>query len=125
MQEEYKKLPDSELEVMQVIWSLAAPVPRAAIEEEMKHIHPIAQTTLLTLLSRLAGKNFISIEKRGRSSEYTPLIAKEDYLARQSRSFLDQMCGGKLSVFAAALSGSGLTKEDLDELRAMLDEDRL
>ena len=125
MSDTIRKLPDSELEVMQVIWSLPIPAPRTAIEEAMQQIHPIAQTTLLTLLTRLAGKNFISIEKRGRSSEYTALISKDEYLAAQSRSFLDQLCGGKLSVFAAALSGSGLSKEDLDELRAMLDEDRL
>ena len=125
MEDRYKRLPDSELEVMQVIWEMDPPAARADIEAAMKEIHPIAQTTLLTLLTRLANKGFLSIEKRGRSSVYTPLVAREDYLARQSRSFLDQLCGGKVSVLAAALSDSGLSKEDLEELRVLLDQDRL
>ena len=34
------------------------------------------------------------IEKNGRSAEYRPLVAKEDYLARQGRKFYDKLCGG-------------------------------
>lgn len=51
-----KRLPDSELEVMQLLWSCEAPVSRANVEKKMELLHPMAQTTLLTLLSRLAAK---------------------------------------------------------------------
>lgn len=122
---EPRRLPDAELEVMQILWKHDPPVPRAAVEREMRRTRPIAQTTLLTLLTRLADRGFIRIEKRGRSSVYTPLVARGDYLAAQSRRFIDQLCGGSLSAFANALCDSGLTPDELDELRELLRRDAL
>ena len=85
----------------------------------------MALTTLLTVLTRLAEKGFVKIEKEGRSSRYFPLITREAYLAGQSRRFLDQLCGGSLSAFAAALCDSGLTREELEELRDLLERGTL
>ena len=82
----------------------------------------MAPTTLLTVLSRLADKGFLRIEKTGRSAEYRPLVAREDYLARQGRKFYDTLCGGSLPAFAAALCASGLTAEELEELGAIARE---
>ncbi len=125
MEETLKKLPDAELEVMQALWELEAPVPRAAVEAAMAERKPMAQTTLLTLLSRLAEKGFVKVEKQGRSSVYTPLVAREDYQAKQSRRFLDRLFGGSIPAFASALTASGLSREDLAELRKLLEEDKL
>ena len=85
----------------------------------------MAATTLLTLLSRLTDKGFVQTEKIGRSNVYTPLISQADYLASQSRSFLNKLCGGSLSTFASALCASGLTKEELEELRQLLERNEL
>ena len=60
-----------------------------------------------------------------RSARYTPLVSQEDYLAGQSRRFLDQLCGGSLSTFANALCSSGLTRRELDELRDLLNGGKL
>ena len=79
----------------------------------------------LTLLSRLGDKGFVRSEKVGRSARYTPLVSQEDYLAGQSRRFLDQLCGGSLSTFANALCSSGLTRQELDELRDLLNGGKL
>lgn len=120
MADNIRKLPDSELEVMQVIWEHEPPVARAEVERDITERRPMAQTTLLTLITRLTEKGFLKIEKNGRASAYTPLIARSDYLAAQSRRFIDKLCGGSLSAFASALCGSGLTREELDELRELL-----
>ena len=125
MKDSIKRLPDAELEVMQVLWNLEPPVPRAAAEAEMQKLRPMAQTTLLTLLSRLAEKGFVRIEKQGRSSVYTPLVSRADYQARQSKRFLDRVFGGSIPAFASALTASGLSREDLDELRRLLEEGKL
>lgn len=120
-----RKLPDSELEVMQALWQCTAPATRKDIEAILLPRHPMAMTTLLTLLTRLSEKGFLSIEKVGRSSRYTPLIREQDYLAAQSRHFFHTLCGGSLSTFASALTDSGLTREDLEELRRLLAQDKL
>ena len=120
-----RRLPDAELEVMQAIWECEEPVSRADIDAILKDTHPMAPTTLLTLLTRLSEKGFIRIEKEGRSSRYYSLVSKQEYLARQSNRFLQKLCGGNLSVFASALCDSGLTKEQIAELRNLLDQEEL
>ena len=125
MKKKIRKLPDSELEVMQAVWSYDAPVLRKTIEEHLKDIHPMAQTTLLTLLTRLSEKEFIRIEKNGRSSCYYPLITEQEYLADQSNRFFNKLCGGSISTFANALCDSGLTKEELTKLRELLERGEL
>ena len=120
-----RKLPDTELEVMQAIWSCTPPAARTDIEAVLNDTHPMVLTTLLTLLTRLSEKGFIKIEKISRSARYYPLITKQEYLAEQSNRFLNKLCGGSLSTFATALCNSGLTKEEIAELRDLLEKDAL
>lgn len=119
------RLPDAELEVMQLLWDGDGPTPRAELERRMRAVRPMAQTTLLTLLARLHEKGFVRIEKVGRGSVYAPLVSRADYQARQSRRFLERVFGGSMPAFAAALSASGLSRVELDELRRLLEEDAL
>ena len=105
MTERIRTLPDAELAVMQAVWACEAPAKRAQIAAILDKTHPMAPTTLLTVLSRL--------------------VAREDYLARQGRKFYDTLCGGSLPAFAAALCASGLTAEELEELRELLREGML
>ena len=125
MKDVIRRLPDAELEVMQAVWACKAPAARADIEQILYKTHPMAMTTLLTLLTRLGEKGFLSIEKNGRRSYYTPCITREDYLASQSKTFVDKLCSGSISAFATALCNSGLTKEELAELRDMLERGTL
>lgn len=118
-----KKLPDTELEVMQALWACTLPATRMDVEARLTTTHPMAPTTLLTLLSRLAEKEFIQIQKEGRTTHYIPLITRQDYLATQSRRFIDLLCGGNISTFANALCHSGISKDELDELRRILERD--
>lgn len=120
MDDNIRRLPNAELEVMQIIWDCTAPASRAEIERAMNEKHPLATTTILTLLSRLADKGVICAEKVGRTGYYSAAISRQDYLAAQSKSFLDKLCGGDIRVFATALCDSGISKEDIEELRLLL-----
>ena len=125
MSNRIRRLPDAEQEVMQAIWACQSPVARTDIENILFKEHPMAMTTLLTLLTRLSEKGFITITKNGRRSYYAPRISQEDYLASQSKNFFEKLCGRNISTFAAALCDSGLTKEELAELREMLERGTL
>lgn len=114
------RLPDGEFAIMQAIWDCGEAVTRADIEKRLADDRRLMPTTILTHLSRLADKGFIRSERVERKNVFTPLITREDYLASQSMSFFKKLCGGKMDVFAAALCDSGISKEDLDELRRLL-----
>ena len=125
MEKNIRRLPDAELEVMQAVWACTAPVARVDVEELLKDTRPMATTTLLTVLTRLAEKGFLKIEKEGRSARYIPLVSRQEYLAEQSGRFFQKLCGGSVSAFATALCDSGLTREELAELRDLLERDAL
>lgn len=120
-----RTLPEAELAVMQALWDCARPAQRQQIERVLCQNHPMATTTVLTLLSRLGQKGFVQTERQGRSAVYFPLVEREDYLARQSEKFYQQVCGGSVSAFAAALCQSGLSRQELDELRRLLEKNAL
>ena len=125
MKKEMMKLPDSELEVMQAIWSCSPPVSRGEIEKILEKTYPIAQTTCLTLLSRLIDKGYLKADKEGRGKNYIPLVSEQEYLASQSKRMFHKLCKGNISAFASALCDSGLTQEELAELRELLDKKQL
>lgn len=120
-----RRLPDAELEVMQALWQCKPPATRTDVAAALHQDRPMAATTLLTVLTRLGEKGFLRTDKEGRRSLYTPLISQADYLSAQSRTFLQKVCGGSLPAFAAALCDSGLTREELELLRELLERDAL
>ncbi len=122
---EIKHLPESELEIMQIVWKEQAPVSRATIEHALEKIHPLAPTTILTLLTRLSEKGFLAQKKEGRLNLYEPLVTEKEYLASESRSFLNRLFDGSIANFATALCDSGIQKEELEELRRLLEKGEL
>ena len=60
MADAMRTLPDAELEVMQAIWACEEPVKRAAISAILDRTHPMAPTTLLTILPGRGGNFTIS-----------------------------------------------------------------
>ena len=125
MKKELRRLPDSELCVMQALWDCGGACSRREIEGALSGEKTMAATTLLTLLTRLSEKGFLKIEKRGRGSVYTPLVEKKEYVSAQSGSFIRKLCGGSMTAFASALCESGLSREELAELRELLKEKSL
>ena len=119
------KLPDGELEVMQAVWDCTPPVSRAEIEHLLSQRHPLAATTILTLLSRLTQRGALKVEKQGRNNLYTPVFSRQDYLAAQGKRFFRQLCGGDLHTFASAMCDSGLSRDEVAQLRQLLEEEKL
>ena len=58
-----KKLGEAELEIMQVIWDSKSPVPSNYILKELKGRRKWQLSTLMTSLTRLADKGFVSCDR--------------------------------------------------------------
>ena len=73
-----KRLPNSELEIMMIIWELNKPATRFEIEERMDKERKLSPTTVLSFLSRLQEKGFVAVEKAGKNNVYRAVIDRED-----------------------------------------------
>lgn len=119
-----KKLSDAELDVMLTVWQNRPPVLRSDLEEQLKS-HNWADTTVLTLLSKLVEKGYLSLERQGRRNLYTPLVSERDYRRWANRSFLGKMYQSSLRRMVASLvESSDLTDRDLQELEEFITEQR-
>lgn len=117
-----KKLPDSELDIMLIIWEAKKPISRAYIESQINLKKPLATTTILSLISRLIEKGFIAANKDGKTYMYSALIAEETYLSKESKSILQKLYKNSIKNFVTALyDGDNLKKSDIDELQTFLD----
>lgn len=119
---EYRTLPNSELELMMILWRADAPMTRTAIEEKLPKKRKLSKTTILSFLSRLEEKGFVRVEKEGRNNCYFPIVKEKDYLEQESSSILKKLYGSSVKKFVAALyDGNRLSKDQIEELKDYLD----
>lgn len=120
-----KRLSDSELELMMIIWELDKPVTRFEIEEHMDAERKLSPTTILSFLSRLQEKGFLDVQKSGKNNVYLALVDKESYMQAESRSILKRIYKNSAKNFIAALyDGNSLSDEELKELEDYISEKR-
>ena len=120
-----KRLPDSELELMMIIWDAEGSVTRSEIEDRFPAERKLSATTVLSFLSRLQEKGFLEVERDGKTNRYRPLVEKETYLREESRSIWKRLYQNSVGNFMTALgSGEELSDRDLDELQEFLDRQR-
>ena len=119
-----KKLPETELDVMLLVWEAGGgPVTSDYLMERLKGKKTWAKTTVLNFLLRLIDKGFISSNRQGKSNLYTPIITKEEYLAVESKGFFSKMHDGSLTNLVATLYDTkSITRSDLDELKRFIEE---
>ncbi len=123
MNRNIKRLPDSELEIMMIIWEAKEPVSSSYLMEKLQGEKDWANTTVLNFLARLAERGFLKVEKQGRINIYSPLVAEKDYIEIESRSFLERMHKSSLKSFVAALyDGRTLSSQDAEELKRYIDD---
>lgn len=111
-------LSDAELTVMKLLWRAGEPLPSAEIAKRLEPETGWSFSTVSTLLGRMAEKQAISHEKRGKAYYYRPLIAEDDYKKRETRSFLGKLFNGRASdLLAALVACDEVTADDIEEIR--------
>ena len=81
-------LPELELEVMKVLWRLDAATV-AEVQEELKPARPLAYTTVMTVLDRLARKGAADRDKQGRGYLYRPAVSEQEVCELAFERLLD------------------------------------
>ena len=123
MKKTYQRLPESELDIMLVLWNNTPLMNRMEIEKVINTKKSLAPTTILSLLARLEAKNFVEVTKQGKMNLYTPLVSQSDYQAHESQSVLEKLYGNSLKKFVTSLyQGKKVSPEEIQDLSDFLKE---
>jgi predicted transcriptional regulator len=118
-----KRLPDTEFELMQIIWNNAPPINTARIIEELGEHDNRKPQTVLTMLVRLIDKGFLSSERVGRERNYTPIISEQEYMHAETEGFISRYRGNSVgSLIKTMYDGEDISADDMDELKKWIKE---
>ena len=117
-----ERISDAEHAVMEALWD-QSPLAAQDVAERVAPARGWSLTTVKTLLGRLLAKGVIAHEEEGRRYRYRPLVAREAYVAGESRRLVDRLFGGRLTPLAAHFAEhDSLSPEDIAELEQLLRE---
>ena len=115
-----KRLSESELDVMLVVWRAQEALDTGEVARRLQKGWKIQAVQVV--LGRLVEKGYLSCEKIGRLNYYTPLVAEADYRAAETETFVEKLYrNSPKALIAALVQSQPLSKEDLEEIRALLD----
>jgi predicted transcriptional regulator len=115
-----ERISEAELAVMETLWE-QAPLTALEVSERLAPDRGWSDQTVKTMLSRLLAKGILAHEQDGRRYLYRPLIAREDYVARESLKLVDRLFGGRAAPLVAHLAERRpLADEDIAEIEALL-----
>lgn len=118
-----KKLGEAELEIMQVIWDSKTAVSSNYILKELHGRRKWQLSTLMTSLSRLVDKGFVSCDRSTGSNLYSWMIPENEYKTGASKSFLEKLYNNSLQNMIASLySSKAIKSSDVEELRDFLNK---
>jgi BlaI family transcriptional regulator, penicillinase repressor len=110
--------PLSELEhlVMEVVWltpHCTADAVRAALAER----HPMKESTVRTMLTRLEEKGYVRHRVVGRTNVYTQVDEPRNVAAKAVQQIIDRFCGGSVEQLLVGMVASEVVdKEELQRL---------
>lgn len=117
-----KKLGDTELEIMKVLWKQDKPATSGEILEDLEGCVDWKLSSLMTALNRLADKGFVSCDRSTRTNYYEAIISEQDYVTKEGENFLEKLFSGSMQKFVTNLYDSkSITDKDIRELREWID----
>jgi BlaI family penicillinase repressor len=133
------QISDAELDVLKALWAGGPGTVRDVEARLRRRRKKWAYTTLLTLLSRLRDKGFVSSDRAtadktggtddaaagrgGPALVFTPIVTRERLLRDGLADLADRVCDGTASPLVHALvAGTNLTSDDIADLRKLLDD---
>ena len=113
---------EAESVVMQVIWR-TNPIATEDVVTALVHQGKWQEPTVKTLLNRLFKKGAVSAEKDGRRYLYSPVLKREQWLAAESKGFLDRLFDGRVAPLVSYFSQQKkLSKKDIADLKRLIEE---
>ena len=107
---------------MKVVWQ-APEVTVRQVYEQLRSRRKVAYTTVMTMMGVLERKGHLKRTTVGRRHVYRAAQARGSAVSALLGDFLDRVFNGSARPLLVHLASDGrLSKEDLDELRRLLEE---
>ena len=114
------KVTTRELDLMAVLWERGA---STVAEVQGRLGDELAYTTVLTILRTLEEKGYVGHTREGKAYRYHTLVGRECAGASAVRRLVQKMFQGSPELLLTHLvSDRALSKEDLENLRGLVDE---
>ena len=121
-------LTKSEEEIMELLWETDR---KMSSKEILDHFNEHCgkdwkKQTLNTFLAKLLQAGFIDRISKDRKYLYVPLITRMDYKQKGAERFIRDSYSGSFMNFVSALSGGEMiSKEEAEDIRKLLEENKL
>lgn len=119
------KLGDLEADVMSAVWEKGEATVQD-VKDALEAKRPLAYTTVMTVMTRLAEKGLLNRHKVGRAYVYTPASTQEKMAGSMLRSLVGRLYDGAAGKAIAHLleTEDGVDEAELDRLEELIQAKR-
>ncbi|MGN1047181.1 MAG: BlaI/MecI/CopY family transcriptional regulator [Eubacteriales bacterium] len=115
-----KKIFDSELKVMDVIWE-KGDISAKDVSLKMAELAGWNKNTTYTVIKKLEAKGYIKRTEPGFIC--SALVSRKEVSKSETDSLVERLFGGsKKALFSALLEDEALTSDEIEELRKMIEK---
>ncbi len=114
---------DTELALLHILWERGPATRRQLTDRLYPGGGPAHYTTVQKLLERLQAKGYVTRNRSREVLTFSAAIDREQLISRRLLDVADKLCGGSLTPLLMNLvRARPLTADELDELRALIEE---
>ncbi len=114
-------LSEGEWKIMNYLWD-KSPASLMEIVRGLESDTGWTKSTVFVMMKRLVAKEAVELDTEGKLQQYIPKIGKTEAAEQETGSFLSRVYNGSVGLMISALAGQkSLSREDIDELRLILD----
>ena len=115
------KIGESEWYVMKALWE-ASPLSGNDIVTAVSKQTDWSQSTILTMLRRLVGKDAVGVDKR-KVNMYYPLVDETEVVRKETNMFINRVYKGSVNLLVKGFLENGdISEQELETLKKMLDD---
>ena len=109
-----------ELEILKVMWRIG-PATVRQVRDELAAVRDLAYTSVMTMMTIMAGKGYVQRSKSGRSYVYQASYQKQRTSRSMLQDIVDRVFGGSTTaVMQHLLETSDIDDEELKQIRSLI-----
>jgi len=114
---------DAELDVLKVLWKSGPATVRQVAGRLPRRRRRLAYNTILTLLSRLREKGYVTADRGGTAHVFRATVTREQLLRHGLTDLAERICDGTRSTLVHALvEGQRFSPQEIEGFRRLVEQ---